>query len=317
MAQQHINLGTPPGGTDGDTLRTAMQKTETNFNELYASTAAVAAGVAALATFKNLLINGDLRINQRNFAGGTLAANTYGYDRWRALGAAVSITSTASTITLNGTICQVIEAPNLAGQTVTVSAWNPSAAITVKLQPDATTATTATGVIPAGAGRQSVTLAVPATLIGNVFAIFSTAAVTTFDGSGKRGGLQIEIGAASTSFDQRNMAAELALCQRYCFAATLPSGGAFSAGVQYSATGALAHFNTPVQMRTFPTMSITGQGIGWAGDGTANASNPTIAGSWNAQFVLLFTISGATSGKAGFMAGKSGGTTLLILDAEL
>ncbi|WP_287497171.1 hypothetical protein [Pandoraea sp. CB10b_02] len=35
MAQQIINLGTPPGGTDGDTSRVAFEKTSDNFDELY------------------------------------------------------------------------------------------------------------------------------------------------------------------------------------------------------------------------------------------------------------------------------------------
>ncbi|WNL45970.1 hypothetical protein RKE25_21590 [Dyella sp. BiH032] len=37
MPQQTINLGTPPSGTDGDTVRTALSKCQSNFNELYAS----------------------------------------------------------------------------------------------------------------------------------------------------------------------------------------------------------------------------------------------------------------------------------------
>jgi len=129
--------------------------------------------------------------------------------------------------------------------------------------------------------------------------------------------VQLELGTAATAFELVPPAIELTQCQRYCFAATLPAGGAFAAGTQYSTTGALAQFNTPVQMRAFPTLTITGQGIGWVGNGTPNSGNPTIAGSWNGQFVLLFTISGATTGQSGFAAGKSGGTTLMILDAEL
>ncbi len=35
MAQQHINLGTPPSGVDGDTDRAAWQKAEANFTDLY------------------------------------------------------------------------------------------------------------------------------------------------------------------------------------------------------------------------------------------------------------------------------------------
>lgn len=37
MPQQQINLGTPPGGADGDTLRIALSKCQANFSELYAS----------------------------------------------------------------------------------------------------------------------------------------------------------------------------------------------------------------------------------------------------------------------------------------
>ncbi len=37
MAQQHINLGTPPQGVDGDTDRQAWVKAEANFTDLYAA----------------------------------------------------------------------------------------------------------------------------------------------------------------------------------------------------------------------------------------------------------------------------------------
>lgn len=37
MPQQSINLGTPPSGADGDTVRTALSKCQSNFSELYAS----------------------------------------------------------------------------------------------------------------------------------------------------------------------------------------------------------------------------------------------------------------------------------------
>jgi len=39
MAQQEINLGTAPGGTDGDDARTAFVKVNSNFSELYQSSA--------------------------------------------------------------------------------------------------------------------------------------------------------------------------------------------------------------------------------------------------------------------------------------
>lgn len=41
MTREIINLGTPPNGTDGDTIRTAMDKANDNFEELYASSPAL------------------------------------------------------------------------------------------------------------------------------------------------------------------------------------------------------------------------------------------------------------------------------------
>jgi len=84
MTQQHINLGTAPGGVDGDTNRTANTKTEANFTELYA-------GFNPVGGFKNLIINGNFHFWQR---GTSLAAGTGGYlcDRWQsfAIGSTVA-----------------------------------------------------------------------------------------------------------------------------------------------------------------------------------------------------------------------------------
>ena len=50
MAQQNINMGTPPSGVGGDTRRTAFTKCQENFNELYGM-AAIASGSNALGNF--------------------------------------------------------------------------------------------------------------------------------------------------------------------------------------------------------------------------------------------------------------------------
>jgi len=165
---------------------------------------------------RNLLINGDAAVNQLVFAGGALASNTYGYDMWRTFGAAASFTKSGdgSTLTLNGTIGQVLEAPALPNATVTVSVRNPSGAITVNLRPDATTAG-ATGVIPAGVGVQSVTLVVPASLTGNVFLQLVTGAAVSFDGPSKQGGIQMELGSFASNFERITVAEAIAQCQRY------------------------------------------------------------------------------------------------------
>jgi len=108
-----------------------------------------------LAGFRNLLINGDFAINQRGFAGGALAAGTYGHDRWKADAAGASYTVSAGTITLaSGALVQVIESPRLAGIAVTLSLENPSADIGVDIAGE-------TATITAGSGRRGVTLTIP------------------------------------------------------------------------------------------------------------------------------------------------------------
>ena len=312
MSQQHISLGTAPDGKDGDTNRTAWLKAEANFNELYG-------GAMAVSSFKNLLINGDFRLNVRNFAGGTLAANTYGFDRWRALGASVAINVSSASVSLNGTICQIIEAPNLAGQTVTVSVSNPSGPITVKLQPDATTATSATGTITAGAGTRSVTLAVPATLTGNVYVLLTTAGSISFDAFGKRAGVQLEIGSVATSFDQRPIAAETMLCQRY---ARIVQGGGLT-GVSLNTTTILFTATWPT-MRAQPSVTLlktsfsSGSfelivGSNWASGSGCALVGPTISPQGMTSQMNGFT--GLSTGVPAVL--NSALSSIFMLDAEL
>ena len=81
MAQQHINLGTPPGGTDGDTNRTAWAKAEANFNELYGGAMAI-----TVASFKNKIINGSFNVWQRGTALPASSNAAYLADRWKTSG---------------------------------------------------------------------------------------------------------------------------------------------------------------------------------------------------------------------------------------
>lgn len=82
MTQQHINLGTPPNGTDGDTNRTAWGKTEANFNELFGR---------PIASGKNLLINGSFDVWQRAVSSLASASARYVADRWGVAGSASTI----------------------------------------------------------------------------------------------------------------------------------------------------------------------------------------------------------------------------------
>lgn len=261
---------------------------------------------------RNLLINGGGRFKQRAFAGGAMAANTYGYDRWRTFGAAASFTRAGdmSTLTLNGTIGQIIEAP-LAGATVTVSVSNSTGPITVNIRPDATTAGV-NGVIPAGSGVQSVTLAVPGSITGNVFVQLTTASPVTFDGWAKRGGIQLELGSFASAFDVRPLALELALCQRYCCKSFDPdvdpqtnlAGGTGNQSTHIAAGLSTAAARTegipfPVIMRAQPTITPY-----------TNSSAPSQGNSWaiftSSWFTVPATFAAATSGFSATLTPGSG-----------
>jgi len=274
MAQQLINFGNAPDGSGGDNRRVALEKLSQNDTELYAAVAAV----VPYGGFRNLLINGDGRVNQRVFAGGALAANKYGYDRWRTLGAASSMTVVISTISINGTICQPVEAPDLANATVTVSVSNPSGPINVSLQPDGTTVTTAAGTIPAGAGIQSVKLVVPGTLTGNVYVLLTTAGAVTIDGPAKRAGIQVELGSNASPFERKPIAQELLLCERYYEksfgVATAPSDGVGApvyTGIAYNTTSMRSCVPFRARKRVTPTVTLYA---------TNNAA--PVAGKWQA-----------------------------------
>lgn len=155
--------------------------------------------------FKNYLINGDFAINQRGFAGGALAAGVYGFDRWKAGtgGCSVSLTSGVLTHT-SGPMIQVIEAPNLAGKTVSVSVEDLTGGnLTASIDG-------VSGVIVAGAGRVGVAIAVPAGSTGNV-----TLTLTPVSGAVTYKRVQIEMGSVATAFEFRPPAAEIDLCVNY------------------------------------------------------------------------------------------------------
>jgi len=280
MAQQVINFGTAPDGAGGDNRRAALEKLQSNDTELYGLAAANASAIADINPYcglRNLLINGDGRVNQRAFAGGALAANTYGYDRWRALGAASAITFGTTTISLQGTNCQIMESPDVGNATVTVSVSNPSGPITVSLQPDGTTVTTATGIIPAGAGLQKVTLPIPATLTGNVFVLLTVAGTVTIDGPAKRAGIQLELGSVASPFERRLIPLEMMMCQRY-----YEARGAYLNG--YGAASTSVAFDIPfaVPKRAAPTIT-------WPSIGYANCSGINTVSISTSRFIAQYT----------------------------
>ena len=257
--------------SDGTTFREAMKIDRTNG----------LVAMSPLRAFDNLLINGDFGINQRVFAGGSLAASTYGFDRWKAdSGGAANVSVSGQTVTLtSGTIVQVVE-PSTAGETSLAST-------TFTLSVDTLTGGNLTvaigstsGTITAGSGRRSVALTTAAGDTGNISVKLTPASgAVTF----KRA--QLELGSFASGRISRPKGLELMLCQRYyaksydetVAPATVTNLGCYtcvSSGT--AASGTIIQATYPVMMRAAPTVTIYNPSSGATGSldrsGTAIAA---------------------------------------------
>lgn len=197
-------------GTTGDIIKRA-----TTTGIIKATSGVIAAATAGTdyvaptaVPGANLLINGDFQINQRVFAGGSLDAAVYGFDRWKAGTGGCSISISSYVVTLaSGPIAQVIEPAvfgysSLASMTFTVSIDTPSVGMTVAFGSDSDT-------ITAGSGRRSVTLTTTGGDTGNLTLTLSAGSSVTF----RR--VKLEVGSTATDWQARPTVEEVALCMRY------------------------------------------------------------------------------------------------------
>lgn len=183
-----------------------------------------------LAGMRNLLINGNLAINQRGYVSGAAvgAANTYTLDRWRVVTSGQNLAFTASgngnSMTAPaGGVEQVIEGANIGGGTY-VLGWTGTATATVN-----------------GTARAK----------GESFTLTANTNATIRLIGGTASLVQLEPGGTVTPFEQRPYGAEFALCQRYYQTASM-SVYSFVSG----AIGTCGLF--PVVMRSAPTITRTG-----------------------------------------------------------
>jgi hypothetical protein len=247
-------------------------------------------------SFRNKIINGDFRINQRGYTSGSnLASGAYGFDRWKSNYTNTTLTFTSApqgqTVTINvgGSVSQIIERSNMPAGTYVLS-W---------------TGTAIGSVFNSGATAPIGVLSpLVVTLDGSedVVVQFGPAGA----GTATLQNVQLEAGSVPSSFEYRPIGAELALCQRYynrisgsATASLIGTGYAFSTtGVNFPVTAinslrrapssidasgvTVARFaaaGTPYNTGTFsltsslqsssiPTVTYThGSGVFTAGDG--------------------------------------------------
>jgi hypothetical protein len=234
-----------------------------------ANSAAAAAAVSSGTTlsFRNLLINADFRINQRVYVSAALASGAYGHDRWKAGESGGNYTftqlahSTQITIAASKSIIQVVEDKNIAGGSYVLS-WEGTAQARYGLN----------SATPSGSYAASPILITGQTA-GTVMSVeFNT---------GTLGKVQLEHGSIATSFENRPIGTELALCQRYCsiiYAGQLNGGGYGLAGNVFSSI-----HNYPVQLRAAPVLS----GGNWS---NSNLSAQSLAYANGVYLVLTNTV---------------------------
>ncbi|SDX53148.1 hypothetical protein [Lysobacter enzymogenes] len=193
--------------------------------------------------FKNYLVNGDFALNQRAFAGGALAAGIYGFDRWKAGTGGCNVSLSGGVLThTSGPLAQVIEAPRLNSEVITVSVEDPSGSITVNVDGQ-------TGTITAGSGRRGVQIVVPAGSTGNVTLTLTATGVTY-----KR--VQLERGGAATGFEWRPASIEVLLATRYYQSSKSFASGAYWTGQVTSGSAYAAARAFATQMRANPSVAL-------------------------------------------------------------
>jgi hypothetical protein len=177
----------------------------TNWIDIAQSTADLS-GYPALATnqfgFRNKIINGDFRINQRAYTSASnLASGSYGFDRWKSTFTNTTLTFTSApqgqmvTINSGGSVKQIIERENMPAGTYVLS-WTGTATGRVYN----------TGATPPSHAASPILVTIDGT--ANVEVEF-----TASGGTRTLQNVQLEAGNVASAFERRPIGAEIALCQ--------------------------------------------------------------------------------------------------------
>lgn len=290
--------------------------------------------------FRNRIINGDMRIDQRNngasvaITGGATTL-VFGPDRWQVRSAGAN--ASAQQVTVSGlrrlrftgaasvnavAAHQRIEATSsadLAGSQVTVSVKASSTSLTsltIELYYANSTDSFGTWGSPTvtSIGSTAVTISTTEQTVSATFTVPS-AATTGLEVRVTGGALlasqtltigdiQLEKGITATSFDYRPYGTELQLCQRYYYTHVSGTTQAIGVGSCFSATRVFGGVSFPVTMRAAPTISAS-SGTGFYQfyySGTAaNFSAPFLYISSPTNYIFEGTTAGVTTGVGGWI----------------
>jgi hypothetical protein len=287
--------------------------TGTEWVDLAAATTDLS-GYPALATnqfgFRNKIINGDFRINQRVYTSASnLASGSYGFDRWKSTFTNTTLTFTSApqgqivTINSGGSIEQIIERANMPAGTYVLS-WTGTATGRVYN----------TGATPPSYAASPILVTIDGT--ANVEVEF-----TASGGTRTLQNVQLEAGSVPSAFEYRPIGTELALCQRY-FVRFGNRGNLYDLigfGMGNTTTRCDAMIRLPVTMRGVP--GITGQ----SGIIFYDNVNPVLSTSLSSvqiqssqdNLYVFGAVTGAVQFRPYFLAVNNNITHFLDLSAEL
>jgi hypothetical protein len=244
--------------------------------------------------FRNLLINGEFRINQRGYTSASnLASGSYGFDRWKSNFTNTTLTFTSApqgqivTINSGGSVEQVIERQNVSAGTYVLS-WTGTATGRVYN----------TGATPPSYAASPIVVTLDG--LANVEVEF-----TASGGTRTLWKPQLEQNFQPTPFEQRPIGVELALCQRYYYRLTASTNAEmYLSGYQPANSSIIFLYFHPVVMRANPTLSsfggtwssvnsATGPNFGNVGVNGMNVAIVVNGGISNANQSAMFSTVGA------------------------
>lgn len=282
--------------------------------------------------FRNRIINGDMRIDQRNagasqtFTAG--AALAYSVDRFYGYCTGANVTGQRVTATAPnefayrftgaasvtaigfGTRLEATNTQDLAGSTATLSVqlansllttvtWtafyaNTADAFGTLASPTRTQIATGTFTVNSTLTTYSTQISIPSAATTGLEIVFTVGAQTS--GTWTIDNVQLEAGSSATAFERRPYGTELALCQRY-FWQTVQQVDLD--GYNVGGPKAYQYVCNPTTMRASPTVSSNFSGLVQATGGISNASvhgfQPTLTPNAGGRFAGTYSTGNTVS----------------------